>query len=98
MPIELSIHADGSRLNVCRRLAARNTVLALLMAASVALFWAPLRNLVTLCMGSEEYSYILLIPIMVLGLFYLEQRTIFKDLHYSVGGGTLLIWAVWGLY
>jgi exosortase len=91
MPVEVSIHSDSSRVGVRGPVAARNTLFALLMAASAVAFWSPLRNLVTLCMGSEEYSYILLIPVMVLGLFYLEQRIIFKHLHYSVGAGTLVI-------
>lgn len=91
MPLEVSIHADGSRLDVRRPVAARNTLFALLMAASVVAFWAPLRNLLTLCMGSEEYSYILLIPVMVLGLFYLEQRTVFQHLDYSLSAGTVVI-------
>lgn len=91
MPVEVSVHAHPSRVDVRRPAAARNTLLALLMALSAAAFWASLRNLVTLCMGSEEYSYILLIPVMVLGLFYLEQRIIFKRLCYSLGTGTLVI-------
>jgi exosortase len=91
MPVEVSIHSDESRVDVRRRVVARDALFALLMASSAAAFWAPLRSLVTLCMGSEEYSYILLIPVMVLGLFYLEHGTVFKHLDYSVGAGTLVI-------
>jgi exosortase len=93
MPVEVSIHSDGSRVDVRRPVAARNTLFALLMAVSAVAFWSPLRNLVTLCMGSEEYSYILLIPVMVLGLFYLEQGTVFKHLDYSLAAGALVILA-----
>lgn len=91
MPVEVSVDADDSRLDVRRPVAARNTLFALLIATWALAFWSPLRNVVTLCMGSEEYSYILLIPVMVLGLFYVEQRTVFQHLHYSLGAGTLAI-------
>ena len=91
MPLEASIYADGSRLGVRRPVEARHALFALLMAASAVLFWQPLRSLVNVCTGSEEYSYILLIPVMVLGLFYLEYRTIFKHLRYSMGAGTIVV-------
>ena len=91
MPVEASIHSEQSGLEFHRPAAARNALFALLIAASAAAFWGPLRNLAALSLSSEEYSYILLIPVMVLGLFWLEQTTILKHLRYSVGAGILVV-------
>ncbi len=90
-PLDLTVHSDGSGLELREPLTARNTLLALLIAVSLAGFWAPVRNLTTLSMGSDEYSYLVLIPAMVLGLFYIERRTIFRRIQYSLGAGTIVI-------
>ena len=91
MPVEVSIHADSSRVDVRRPVVARTALFALLMAASVVALRAPLRNLLSLCLSSEEHSYILLIPVLVAGLFYLEKKIIFWRIHYSLGAGALVI-------
>jgi exosortase len=91
MPVEVSTHSDSSHVGFHSPVAARNTLFVLLMAASTSAFLVPLRNLVSLCMGNEEYSYILLIPIMVFGLFYLEHNSVFKHLRYSLGAGALVM-------
>lgn len=69
----------------------RSAVLAAFVAASVAAFWGPLRTLYTVSRGSGEYSYLLLIPIMVLGLFYIERERIFRGLRYSLRAGLPVI-------
>jgi len=45
--------------------------------ASVVLFWTPLRKLAALSLSSDNYSYILLIPVIGAFFFYLDRRTIF---------------------
>ncbi len=44
-------------------------------------------------MKSEEYSYILLIPVMVVSLFIVERKKVFDRLDYSLRAGSLVILA-----
>src|SRR5579863_8461533 len=91
MPIEVSIPADSSRSGVRGPVAARSAVFASFLAASLATLLGPLRNLLPVSIAGAEHSYILLAPVMVLGLFYMERRNIFRDLKYSLCPGTLII-------
>jgi len=91
MERELLIRAERSRSGVRGPAAGRNMLFALLVAASIVAFWVPLRNLFSLCRTSEQYSFIGVIPFIVLGLFYLEHGTVFQHLDYSWSSGTLAI-------
>ncbi len=65
--------------------------LAALLCLTAAAFMTPLRRLVALGLASEEYSYTLLIPIMVLTLFFVERKKIFQQIGYAVRGGALIL-------
>lgn len=73
--------------------ARRTWLVAAIIAVSAIALLAPLRSLVTVSRGSDEYSYLLLIPVIVVGLFYLERKKIFRRLHYSIALGALIILA-----
>ena len=72
-----------------------------LMAASVALFWVPLRQLEELALSSDPYSYILLIPVISAFVVYMERRTVFANIgtHRSPGAVAALagVLAIFGL-
>ncbi|MGH9327554.1 MAG: exosortase/archaeosortase family protein [Terriglobia bacterium] len=95
MPIEQRLEeilrAEVERVNVRRHPSPRTILFVSLIAASALAALDPLRRLLLVSMGSDEYSYLVLIPIMVVGLFYLERKKIFQELHYSWGAGLALI-------
>jgi exosortase len=68
----------------------RTIVFALLITASVIVFLAPLQQLLSLSNNNADYSYIPLIPVIVLGLLWLERREVFKRIHYSWRAGGLI--------
>lgn len=71
----------------------RNALMSVLVVVSALAFAGPLRRLAALSMSSDEYSYLALIPVIVLGLFYIKRNVVFRNLRYSVGLGTLVILA-----
>jgi len=73
------------------RVVPRNLFFGLFVAVVVAVFWVPLKALWALSLQDETYSYISLIPPMILGLFYYERRRIFRDLRYSFRAGLPLL-------
>ncbi len=91
--LETPVQPDVSRMPVRQLAAPRNVLFAGIVAASAIAFLTPLRNWVALSMGSDEYSYLVLIPAMVLGLLWLERIRIFRDVRYSPGAGTFLLLA-----
>jgi exosortase len=46
---------------------------------SIGISWAPLRRLVSLSLNDREYSHLLLIPFISLGLMYCDRRKIFSS-------------------
>lgn len=89
--IETALPARAARVNVRPVATPRNSLFMLLIAASALLFLTPLRHLLALCMSSEQYSYIPLIPAMAVGLLYLERERIFERVRYSRRAGIMLI-------
>lgn len=89
--VEESARSDAAGFRFQTPWAGRTGILAAIIAASAMAFLTPLRNLVTVSRASADYSYLLLIPVIVVGLFYLERRRIFGRLHYSVGLGALIM-------
>ena len=69
----------------------RHLVFVLLLIASVIGFWTPLRNLTSLSFQNEEYSHIVLIPLMALVVLYLERRKVSQTVHYAFGAGALVL-------
>jgi len=65
----------------------------LFLALSAALFWAPLKHLVSLSLANDACSQIIVIPLISAGLIIAERRRIFARLCYSPGAGALLLTA-----
>ena len=72
---------------------ARHLVFVLLLIASVAAYWTPLRNLASLSLQEEEYSHIILIPLMGLAVLYWEKKRAPLSLHSSLGVGAPVLLA-----
>jgi exosortase len=68
----------------------RSVLFLLLIGASTLVFRVPLQKLLYLCLTSPEYSYIVLIPVMVVGLLFVERGRIFEHVKYSAGAGLLI--------
>lgn len=79
-----------ARVAAGRIAAPRNIVFAALIATPVVALLGPVRDLLALCSQNQEYSYILLVPVFVLGLFWVERRKIFKRVEYAVRPGGLI--------
>jgi exosortase len=58
---------------------------------SLAVFLEPLGKLARLSLQDDRYSHILLIPILVASLVYLQRKTIFADPHYRFSKGVSLL-------
>jgi exosortase len=69
----------------------RDLLFVLFVVASLIGLWTPLKNLAILSQQSEEYSHTVLIPLMSLGLLYLERKKVFRETHYSFGLGALVL-------
>jgi exosortase len=89
--LEIPIPREMEIANRQRQFSARTVVFALLFAMSGLALSEPLRRLFDLCMSSEDYSYILLIPLVILFLFYWERRKIFEEYRWSPGTGIALL-------
>jgi exosortase len=73
------------------RLASRSLLFALFAAISAVIFWAPLKQTWRLSLRDDTYSYLPLIPLIILGLLYYERKKIFGAVRYSLGGGLPLV-------
>src|ERR1700692_3420662 len=73
------------------RLAGRNLWFLLFWFLSLALFYLPLRTLVSLSFYDERYSHVVLIPIISLILLGLERRRVFLGSQYCPVVGTPLL-------
>jgi exosortase len=70
----------------------RGLVFTLLLAASLALYWKPLKALLALCLSGDSYSHIILIPFIALFLVVSERRRIFQQPpHFAVLAGAVTI-------
>ena len=58
--------------------------------ACVAVFWAPARGLLHYAMGNDNASHIVLIPVIVAWLIYLEQKQIFQTTNFDYAPGAVL--------
>lgn len=56
-----------------------HSIFGLLFGLSLPVFWKPLWTLGGFALGSEQYSHILLIPLVTVFLLYQERRTIFGN-------------------
>jgi exosortase len=71
----------------------RTACFVLLVGLTLAVFWAPLGTLIRFSFLKEEYSHILLLPLVSAALFVLERRRIFSHLETSWGVGSGLLFA-----
>ena len=74
----------------------RTACFALLVGLTLAAFWASLSMLIRLSFQKEEYSHILLLPLVSASLFFLERRRIFShvETRWAVGSGLLFAGAL----
>src|SRR5215467_15345641 len=70
--------ADSS--NDSRDRIARSVLFALIVGLTLAMSWTSLTTLLRLSFREEQYSHILLIPLISAFLFYLDGRRIFRCL------------------
>jgi exosortase len=71
---------------------------AVLGLASIALFWAPLQQLVALSLSDRPYSYILVIPVISAFVLYLERRKEFARIAFRPGVGLPVLMAALAMY
>ena len=69
----------------------RNILFILSILASLVVFYGPLKQLLGLSLQNELYSHIPLIPLVSGFFLFWERKSIFTDIEYSVGAGTLVI-------
>ncbi len=69
----------------------RRPLFVALMVISGFAFLKPIGRLFALCLSSQLYSYILLIPLVIVVLFYLERQKIFAHVRWSSGGGVAVM-------
>jgi exosortase len=71
---------------------ARTACFVLLVGLTVAAFWTPLSMLIRFSFLKEEYSHILLLPLVSAALLVLERRRIFShvETRWAVGSGLLV--------
>jgi len=67
--LDIDVHKKESQ--ICR-----SVVFALIVAVTLAMAWAPLTMLLRFSFRGEQYSHIVLIPLISASLFYLERRRI----------------------
>src|SRR5260370_11044953 len=72
-------------------LAARNAAFGLFMAVALAAFWAPMSMLIRFSFRQEQYSHIILIPLVSAFLIFLDRTRIFSHLKTCWGAGLGLL-------
>ena len=73
------------------RLATRHCIFAGFVLASGLIFWKTWASLVAYSLGNESASHILLIPAVVLFLFFLERKRIFLRSTFAIGPGLAVV-------
>jgi hypothetical protein len=66
--------------------------------ASIALFWAPLHQLVSLSLDDRRYSHLILIPVISTFVMYMERRRIFSRIASRPRAGLPLLAASLAMY
>lgn len=89
--LEVTVQPETAHSRLRGLLTQRNALMSVLLVVAALVFAGPLRRLVTLSMSSDEYSYLALIPVIVLGLFYIKRGAVFRNLRYAIGLGALVI-------
>jgi exosortase len=74
-----------------RQRTARNVLFLLFNVVTIILFHAPLKDLIVLSLGNQNYSHIILIPFISGYFMYVRRKAMFADVHYSYTAGIILI-------
>jgi exosortase len=69
----------------------RTLYFAFAMLVSTALYWTPLKTLVTVSFHSNVYPYTGVIPLLSACLIYLEKDRVFSRVRYGLGVGLALL-------
>src|SRR3990172_6769926 len=72
---------------------ARNACFAFFTALALAVFWAPLSMLIRFSFQQEQYSHIILVPLISASLFFLCRNRIFAHVEARWGAGLGLLFA-----
>src|SRR4029434_1976977 len=70
---------------------ARTACFVLLVGLTLVAFWTPLSMLIRLSFRKEEYSHILLLPLVSAALLVLERRRIFAHVETRWAAGSALL-------
>jgi exosortase len=84
--------APGISSGISPRRTARSVSVALIVGLTLAVFWVPLRMLFWFSLQEEQYSHILLVPVVSAFLFLRDRRTIFANVGaaWQAGPGMLV--------
>ncbi len=74
-----------------RQFAQRNLCLGVVVLVSLIAFWGNLTTLFRFSFEYEHYSHIVLIPLVSLGLVWMERKRVFATVHWSYRLGTALL-------
>jgi exosortase len=78
-------------LNSTIQIIPRNILFLLFNVVTIILFYAPLKDLIVLSLGNQNYSHIILIPFISGYFMYVRRKAIFADIHYSYIAGIISI-------
>src|SRR5205809_5851447 len=86
----------GTSSDVSRWRRARSVSAALVVALTLAVFWLPLRMLFWFSLQEEQYSHILLVPLVSAFLFLRDRKRIFSNVEtdWRAGPGMLVAGAL----
>lgn len=70
---------------------ARSGCFALFVSLTLAAFWAPLSMLIRFSFQQEQYSHIILVPLVSVSLFFLDRKRIFSHVDTRWGAGLGLL-------
>lgn len=85
---EPSAGVPGSGITVA---GSRHICFVMVVAVVVAAFWHDLAKLIAFSFAQDQYSYIVLIPIVSLALVLRQRATIFAGVHWACLSGTAVI-------
>ena len=64
----------------------------------IAIYYGPMKELITLSFGNELYSHIILIPLVSGYFLYFKRTSLLAEVNYSYFSGLILILLGMGMY
>src|SRR6266849_5310214 len=89
--VEQKVGASANRSKVSRERTARNASFLLFTALTFVFFWAPLSTLIRFSFEQEQYSHIILVPMVSAFLIFLARRRISSCVRPSIRKGLGLL-------